>query len=263
MNAAIRAAVLGPRSYCSNTQTALFHSTPVLERKRRTFWESKSNSNAYNKRFRRRRAKQDLLRNVNVFAEHLFGGWDDEFSEDDPSSRKHASWFKNQYGKGSKMNRGGKHGPQSWGKRHFDFCEDGEEYEIDYIFRSAFGGSRSFFCSFIHEEEEPPWRHSSRYSSYFRRSWKSRYRQEEDDEEDGYSSTESIDPDSSQASHRLALGLSPSGPLLLEDVKNAYRACALKWHPDRHLGPAKAVAEEKFKLCSAAYQSLCDKLSIN
>lgn len=208
------------------------------------------------------RAKQDLLRDVNAFAEHLFGGWDDDPDEDDPSSHKHTSWFKKQYGKGSKRNRNGKCGPQSWGKRHFDFCEDGEEFEIDYIFRSAFGGSRGFFWSFTHEEEEPRRRQSSRYSSYFRRSWKSRYREEEE-EEDGYSSTEFSGPDSNQASHRLALGLSPSGPLNREDVKNAYRACALKWHPDRHQGPAKAVAEEKFKLCSAAYQSLCDKLAIN
>uniref|UniRef100_A0A803QP12 J domain-containing protein n=1 Tax=Cannabis sativa TaxID=3483 RepID=A0A803QP12_CANSA len=68
--------------------------------------------------------------------------------------------------------------------------------------------------------------------------------------------------ESDLSSHRLALGLSVSGPLKLEEVKNAYRACALKWHPDRHLGSSKAVAEEKFKLCSAAYQSLCDKLAV-
>ncbi|KAH1070019.1 hypothetical protein GLYMA_03G144900v4 [Glycine max] len=62
---------------------------------------------------------------------------------------------------------------------------------------------------------------------------------------------------------RLALGLSVSGPLKLEDVKNAYRPCALKWHPDRHQGSSKAVAEEKFELCSAAYQSLCDSLALD
>ncbi|RZC20683.1 hypothetical protein D0Y65_007166 [Glycine soja] len=64
-------------------------------------------------------------------------------------------------------------------------------------------------------------------------------------------------------SDRLALGLSVSGPLKLEDVKNAYRPCALKWHPDRHQGSSKAVAEEKFELCSAAYQSLCDSLALD
>ncbi|KAG5243804.1 DnaJ subfamily member [Salix suchowensis] len=41
-------------------------------------------------------------------------------------------------------------------------------------------------------------------------------------------------------------------------------ACALKWHPDRHRGSSKAIAKEKFKLCSincAAYQSICGKLA--
>ncbi|KAL8041570.1 hypothetical protein ABFS82_10G171500 [Erythranthe guttata] len=60
---------------------------------------------------------------------------------------------------------------------------------------------------------------------------------------------------------RSALGLSANGPLNLEDVKTAYRSCALKWHPDHHRGFSKAFAEEKFKICNAAYQSLCDKLS--
>ncbi|VFQ74085.1 unnamed protein product [Cuscuta campestris] len=64
-------------------------------------------------------------------------------------------------------------------------------------------------------------------------------------------------------SQRLALGLNASGPLNLEDVKNAYRSCALKWHPDRHQGPSKVVAEEKFKACSSAYQSLCNNISLN
>ncbi|KAF5938268.1 hypothetical protein HYC85_025774 [Camellia sinensis] len=43
-------------------------------------------------------------------------------------------------------------------------------------------------------------------------------------------------------SDRLALGLSAYGPLKLEDVKNAYRVCALKWHPDRHQGSSKACS---------------------
>lgn len=82
------------------------------------------------------------------------------------------------------------------------------------------------------------------------------------DEEYGYS-TDSDSSESDLASHRMALGLSVSGPLKLEEVKNAYRTCALKWHPDRHQGASKAIAEEKFKLCSAAYQSLCDKLAVD
>ncbi|CAK7328518.1 unnamed protein product [Dovyalis caffra] len=90
-------------------------------------------------------------------------------------------------------------------------------------------------------------------------------------------------------SDRTILGLPPTGPLKIEDVKNAFRLSALKWHPDKHqdalqtlssLGQpgsfciykqdilsykghytGKAVAEEKFKLCVDAYKSLCDALA--
>jgi curved DNA-binding protein CbpA len=41
-----------------------------------------------------------------------------------------------------------------------------------------------------------------------------------------------------------------------DEVKRAYRREALKWHPDRHQGDAKARAEARFKRISAAYQAL-------
>lgn len=62
-------------------------------------------------------------------------------------------------------------------------------------------------------------------------------------------------------SDRTILGLPPSGPLKIEDVKNAFRLSALKWHPDKHQGPSQEMAEEKFKLCVTAYKSLCAALS--
>ncbi|KAJ8551637.1 hypothetical protein K7X08_021652 [Anisodus acutangulus] len=58
-------------------------------------------------------------------------------------------------------------------------------------------------------------------------------------------------------SERAILGLPPRGPLKIEDVKNAFRLSALKWHPDKHQGPSQAAAEEKFKSCVTAYKSLC------
>ncbi|CAA0376319.1 unnamed protein product [Arabidopsis thaliana] len=263
MNAAIRAAILRPQSYSSQLKTAFFHSTPVLERKRRTSWESKSN--VHKKRFRRMREKQELLRNVNAFAANMFTSWHDEFDDDGPSSRKQTSWFKKQYSKEPKGNQNNKHGPYTWGKRNFDFCEVDEDFDVDYVFRTAFGGSRGFSFSFTHEEDEPRWRHdSSRFSNNSNRSWRSKYRLDEDEEEED-STSDSSDSESepNQVSHRQALGLSPSGPLNLKDVKHAYRTCALKWHPDRHQGSTKEAAEAKFKLCSVAYQSLCEKLSVN
>ncbi|XP_061362971.1 uncharacterized protein LOC133306658 [Gastrolobium bilobum] len=62
-------------------------------------------------------------------------------------------------------------------------------------------------------------------------------------------------------SDRTTLGLPPTGPLKIEDVKNAFRLSALKWHPDKHQDPSQAIAEEKFKLCVNAYKSLCNALS--
>lgn len=47
-----------------------------------------------------------------------------------------------------------------------------------------------------------------------------------------------------------------------DDIKQAYRKCALKWHPDRWVNGTdaeKKTAEEKFKEASEAYSVLSDK----
>ncbi|CAH2063735.1 unnamed protein product [Thlaspi arvense] len=266
MMAAIRAAILKPPQGCfTHLNTAFFHSTPILQRKHH------SNSKARSRSLGRDRAKQDLRHNVNAFAEHLFGIWTDGFDY----SGKHSSWFEKQYSRVCKRNRNGRHIPQNLDKRCFDFCGVDEGFEIEYFLRSALGGSKGFSSSFTHKYRKSRGRahdfsgsntneegeaHSWSYSNNSERSWGSRQRS---DQEDEHSSTEFIDSDSEQGSHRQALGLSSSGPLNLEDVKNAYRACALKWHPDRHHVSTKIAAEEKFKLCTVAYQSLCQKLAMN
>ncbi|XP_027352647.1 uncharacterized protein LOC113863310 [Abrus precatorius] len=236
-------------------RAALFHSTPILQRKRRNFWDSRGN-NHYSRRFRRMQGKQKILRSVNDYAEFLFQKWKGNIDEDDPSSSRGTSWFSQQYSdRGSGRYRNGNRGSSHRYKRDPLFCED--DFDVETIFRSAFGGNRFFYWSFINEEN-PQWRRSERFSNYGK-SWNWRHRNENDYD----SASESDSSDSDLAPDRLALGLSVSGPLKLEDVKNAYRACALKWHPDRHQGSSKAMAEEKFKHCSAAYQSLCDKLALD
>ncbi|XAR68599.1 hypothetical protein NMG60_11003783 [Bertholletia excelsa] len=275
MNRATRPALLSSQANPFNLQASLFHSTPVLDRRRRTHWDSgggayKDSSrrfNQYAKRSRKLYSKQALLRNVSAFAEHFFQGWQNDFDEYDTSSSRGNSWFRREYG--AKDPRGGWSGSQrthSFGRRSFYFCED--DIEVENIFRSAFGGKQSFYWSFV-DEDFPRWRSSSGFSYTYRSSsghsysYGNSWNWTREDEEDYESSTESDSSESDLVSDRLALGLSASGPLNMNDVKNAYRASALKWHPDRHQGSSKTIAEEKFKICSAAYQSLCDKLAPN
>lgn len=52
------------------------------------------------------------------------------------------------------------------------------------------------------------------------------------------------------------LGLSHTVALTSAALQEAFRKCALAWHPDRHPGPLKRAAEEKFKEVQAAYQLL-------
>ncbi|KAJ4971952.1 hypothetical protein NE237_005051 [Protea cynaroides] len=241
-------------------RAALFHSTPVSDRKRRTHWDSGSGGavrgsskrfNHYAKRSRRFHAKETLLRNVSAYAEHLFQSWqcpDDQYVS---SSNRGTSWFKRHW------TGNGDQGPQQYNRRKgFRFCTEDDE-ETETILRFTFSGERCFYWSFINEES-PRWNDSNYNKHRSSWSWRSRLEDEYDD-----TSTEYESSDVDLASDRLALGLSASGPLKLEEIKNAYRTCALKWHPDRHQGSSKVVAEEKFKKCSAAYQSLCVNLDMD
>ncbi|KAJ6296971.1 hypothetical protein OIU78_022653 [Salix suchowensis] len=82
-------------------------------------------------------------------------------------------------------------------------------------------------------------------------------------EESSAEDSESDNASYSVGSHsdRTILGLPLTGPLKIEDVKNAFRLSALKWHPDKHQGASQAAAGERFKLCVDAYKSLCDALA--
>ncbi|KAG5219068.1 dnaJ subfamily member [Salix suchowensis] len=256
-----KAAFSIPKTNLFQLQVALFHSSPVLERKRRNFCDASHRSNNrfknYSRRSRRLNANEALLRNIGAYADHLFQSWHDGFDQEDPSSSSGPSWFRQQYTKRSRRGMNDNQRTTSSSKKGFHFCEE-DDADVDNIFRSTFGGNRYFHWSFVNDEN-PQWKNSSGYYSY---SFGKNQRYRVEDEYDCSSESDHDGSESNFASDRLALGLRAYGPLKLEDVKNAYRSCALKWHPDRHQGSSKAVAEEKFKLCSAAYQSLCDKLTV-
>ncbi|KMT15308.1 hypothetical protein BVRB_3g060170 [Beta vulgaris subsp. vulgaris] len=259
MNASIKSALKNPQSSFFNIKSAFFHSTSFLQRGRRNPWTTRYNNINNNRRsgYRRNHFKQNLLRNANAYAEYLFESWQSDFDQDDPRSQKGPSWFRKPHN-GSGGNSSYTQGRQKRGRRGYSFCEDDDD-DVESVIRSVFG-DRFFFWSFV-DEDYPNWRNSSRHSNSYKNSWKSRQQNDDDDEYEYISEDDTKKSD--LASERVALGLSASGPLKLEDVKYAYRACALKWHPDRHLGSSKAAAEEKFKHCTAAYQSLCDRLAMN
>ncbi|CAN6168032.1 unnamed protein product [Urochloa humidicola] len=226
---------------------ASFHSTPILQRKRKTQWHNRFNY--YAKRRRNRENKRTLLRNMSEYAEHLFQSWRDEEEKTDASSGP--SWFRGHRWVRNSNNNGFRTHDFYYGnfrsRGGFEFCTSDED-EPEVLFRNSFRDQRTHYWSFSFDDSQ--WRNSRRARSEKYRNWSS-----ETDDEDEVSTPSEV------YLARQALGLSTSGPLKLEDVKSAYRACALRWHPDRHNGSSKATAEEKFKHCSAAYQTLCDSLA--
>uniref|UniRef100_A0A0D9WBG7 J domain-containing protein n=1 Tax=Leersia perrieri TaxID=77586 RepID=A0A0D9WBG7_9ORYZ len=141
-------------------------------------------------------------------------------------------------------------------ERFYNFFR--EEYYVhpDNIFEAMFGEKHRFTWSHI-SWENFSFRDSSSSFRWTDESQRERVCSDSDDEsEDDTRETTNI----GSHAHRVILGLPPRGPLTLDDVKTAFRASALRWHPDKHPGSSQAVAEEKFKLCVNAYSSLCNVL---
>ncbi|KAK4766436.1 hypothetical protein SAY87_008078 [Trapa incisa] len=213
MNNAIKSAAASSRGPCTQLCAALFHSSPILEQIKSLYTK-----------FPKIQSKQSLLRNINAYADSVFKRWEEE-------AASRSSWFGHHWNRGSSQRyKKGKMSNKRWSGKGFQFCE--EDVDPERIFRTAFGETRCFSWSFV--DDENPRSHWRSWTGH-QRSGNWRYGSEEEYE----SSSESDSHSSPLTSDRLALGLSASGPLKLEDVKNAYRTCALKWHPDRHGGSSK------------------------
>ncbi|KAL8251569.1 hypothetical protein R6Q59_035262 [Mikania micrantha] len=137
-----------------------------------------------------------------------------------------------------------------------NFFEEFDDDDVDdprTHFHATFG-NRRYSWSFKSWEESFSQSQTSGFEySNARNKWRTVSDDESTDDNDSYVVGSHSD--------RITLGLPINVPLNIEEVKNAFRLSALKWHPDKHQGPSQALAEEKFKLCVSAYKSLCNELS--
>ncbi|KAH0463574.1 hypothetical protein IEQ34_008156 [Dendrobium chrysotoxum] len=197
-----------------------------------SFFHSSSRCNIYAKRTRRMESRRTLLRDISEYAEYLFQSWKDDGS---------TVWFRRPYwSKGTKLNGFSSHESQSGRSKNkrkdgFDFWKnsDDDDGDVENIFHSAF--EREGFYYWSSSSGNFQWRCSSGHNHKCFSDW--RYETDEETDDDTGADT---CPPADLASERLTLGLSASGPLKLKEVKNAYRICALRWHPDRHQGTSKA-----------------------
>ncbi|KAK8985113.1 hypothetical protein V6N11_076804 [Hibiscus sabdariffa] len=186
----------------------------------------------------------DLMDEVPTWKFDGTKGWDS-----DASDKKRRSRFPGRHAQKSNHKK-------SKGKlKRESFSEEFDHPER--IFQAKFGNkwytwSSGGDHSFKNPESRFDWRGKSGWTNQRTRAW------------EGSSDEESEEDESfavGSCSDREILGLPQTGPLKIEDVKNAFRISALKWHPDKHQGPLQEMAEEKFKLCVDAYKSLCHALS--
>lgn len=94
MSALIKSALANQQSSCFQLRSALFHSTPVLERGRRNYWNSRYNNGNNNRRSRRNPFRQNILRDINDYAEYLIQNWQSGFDHEEEPSNRGPSWFR-------------------------------------------------------------------------------------------------------------------------------------------------------------------------
>uniref|UniRef100_A0ACD5U049 Uncharacterized protein n=1 Tax=Avena sativa TaxID=4498 RepID=A0ACD5U049_AVESA len=154
-------------------------------------------------------------------------------------------------GGNSKVSSGPGNSPHSKGRRVPDWRNFDDDDSSDSPYGS-FGGKASFTWYWPGDDDELgstpsgfQWREEPRSTKSRERIWN-----ESDVDEEDESCRDDL------KSHRTSLGLPASGPLKLDHIKSAFRASALKWHPDKHQGSSQTDAEEKFRRCVEAYNTL-------
>lgn len=239
--------------------SAQFHSTPILL--------DKSKKNKAQIRFAVREKRADAKSALKDFliygksSKHLNKDdcfkWTDEPKRRNANSRSspHEANQGSQRSEKSKADssadsRRRKH--KSWQRKQQLYDLD-DDIDAESAFKSTLGGQKCYTWSFTWTENLETDYKSTDFNLGGDESKEEKTRKKfwnESDEE------EEPPADVGFRSHRITLGLPPTGPLKLDDIKSAFRASALKWHPDKHQGPSQVVATEKFKLCVTAYNSL-------
>ncbi|EOX92389.1 hypothetical protein QUC31_003611 [Theobroma cacao] len=254
-----------PTATVATTHVASFHSTPVTCEKWKNKWNydekrAQQPSKTYvryavrQKRADAKRALKDLLFNT--------GSSNISFQDDDPIWKFDGTEGQDSDGSNKKWRsrfpgrRAGKSNHKKIKRRFRRESFSGDFDHPETIFQATFGNkwytwSSRGESSFQNSESGYEWREKSGWTNQRRKQWETMSETESEDESCAVGS----------CSDRSILGLPPTGPLKIEDVKNAFRLSALKWHPDKHQGPSQAMAEEKFKLCVDAYKSLCNALA--
>lgn len=242
-----------------------FHSTPASLVKWQSKWDigkgegsNQQPSKTYiryavrQKRADAKRALKNLLLNGKP-SKHYFQ--DEKLAwgaEEIGSRRKECSHSRL---KKSKRSESSRTGSKRWQNKKSFYNDEGDYQQPEPKFSASFAGYRCYTWSYESWESSNfqsstsgfEWREDSKWEKARKRAWNE-------------SGVENASTNVGSYSHRVALGLPPTGPLKLDDVKSAYRASALKWHPDKHQGPSQAIAGEKFKRCVDAYNSLSNAL---
>ncbi|XP_060185339.1 uncharacterized protein LOC132614811 isoform X1 [Lycium barbarum] len=248
-----------------NTHLASFHSTSICSQK----WKNKFNSEFRGsqpptKDYIRYATRQKRADSKKALKNLLFYGASGNSFESESSTiddrwdvdRDDRSEKKSEYKSAARRRDRLRRRMRKMKKRRLS--EDFEEYP-ETVFQATFGNKRYTWCSRPGKSSPFEDLFSRRQETDWSEQRHCRWDNETENETQTESNYESFNVGS--YSERTILGLPPRGPLKIEDVKNAFRLSALKWHPDKHQGPSQAAAEEKFKSCVTAYKSLCNVLS--
>lgn len=255
----------GLRGHLCAAAAASFHSTPVSTAKWKSKWDCKHEhgERKLSKKYERYVVRQKRAEGKKALKDYLLYGKSTPHIQDGSigsfasshDTPRFKTFRKRPQDHSSTKSRQGVHNQRKNKKdkaKFYNFFYETQYVNPENIFETIFGDHHGFTWSHISWEGF----HFRDSSSGFRRTSESRRgrvaSESEDESDDDTSETAGL----GSHAHRVTLGLPPCGPLTLEDVKTAFRASALRWHPDKHPGSSQAVAEEKFKLCVNAYNSL-------